>query len=394
MAANQGIVTPIHAYTTGEVVYPIDTFARNMYINETPLLSRLPRVPIGADKFKMGARTVRGRTRSLGAALADNTNTTVNVNNVSDLQIGDVLQLASGERVEVTADPSISNTTTGAGTVTVRRGIESTTAAAQNNGTSVTLLYNSRTGAEVDQTAQRSFPSYTDQYVQTFQFPVQIGGKTNAMTAMSLPPGVNSLFSQERMARLTEMVRDIEYAIYFSVGEYNATGSRSKMVGLYTLINGAGNAVTNPTNASAYKAVDFLRDTVEACLADGGNPDLLVVSTNFLTGFATWGHAAQQVNAGGTVFGTPIRLLEVPFLNHPVLCVPSIQLPNYTAICLSTRDAQGMPTVRLRHIRQESWLPRASRGDAIEGDWIADFAIEVDNAAHHAWVQGITAFSA
>ena len=30
----------------------------------------------------------------------------------------------------------------------------------------------------------------------------------------------------------------------------------------------------------------------------------------------------------------------------------------------------------------------------VEGDWIAEMAIEVVNEFHHAWVEGITAFSA
>ncbi len=40
------------------------------------------------------------------------------------------------------------------------------------------------------------------------------------------------------------------------------------------------------------------------------------------------------------------------------------------------------------------WNMRGNRGDMIEGDWIAEGAIEVVNEPHHAWLQGITAFSA
>ena len=38
--------------------------------------------------------------------------------------------------------------------------------------------------------------------------------------------------------------------------------------------------------------------------------------------------------------------------------------------------------------RNEFWNPRGVRGDAYEGDWIAEGAIEVDNQAHHAWGRG------
>ena len=48
----------------------------------------------------------------------------------------------------------------------------------------------------------------------------------------------------------------------------------------------------------------------------------------------------------------------------------------------------------MRMKRNEFWNPRGVRGDAYEGDWIAEGAVEVDNPQHHAWVEGITAFSA
>jgi hypothetical protein len=38
--------------------------------------------------------------------------------------------------------------------------------------------------------------------------------------------------------------------------------------------------------------------------------------------------------------------------------------------------------------------PRGSRGDSTEGDIIAEAAIELHNESHHAWVSGITGFSA
>jgi hypothetical protein len=42
----------------------------------------------------------------------------------------------------------------------------------------------------------------------------------------------------------------------------------------------------------------------------------------------------------------------------------------------------------------DDWNMRGNRGDMLEGDWIMEGAVEVVNEAHHAWVDGITAFSA
>jgi len=147
------------------------------------------------------------------------------------------------------------------------------------------------------------------------------------------------------------------------------------------------NKVTTPTNASAYKPSDLIRDTIQACFNGGGNPSLLLVSTDFLSAFAVWGHAAMRVNAGSNVFGTPIDLFEAPFLSG-ISIVPAPLLRPGTAICLSANEAR----VRLKRSMIDK--PRGSRGDAFEGDIIMEGAIEVDNEAHHAWVSGITAFSA
>ncbi len=114
---------------------------------------------------------------------------------------------------------------------------------------------------------------------------------------------------------------------------------------------------------------------------------MLIVSTNFMTGLATWGHAAQRIEAGVNVFGTPIDVFEAPFLGGISLIEAPLLKP-FSAICLTSSE------VRLRMKRNEFWSPRGSRGDAFEGDWIAEGAIEVDNESHHAWLEGITAFSA
>lgn len=42
----------------------------------------------------------------------------------------------------------------------------------------------------------------------------------------------------------------------------------------------------------------------------------------------------------------------------------------------------------------EDWNMRGNRGDMIEGDWIAEGAIECVNEPHHSFLSGVTAFSA
>ena len=60
----------------------------------------------------------------------------------------------------------------------------------------------------------------------------------------------------------------------------------------------------------------------------------------------------------------------------------------FTAIALTSSE------VYIRNKRNPYWQLRGARGDMVEGDWIAEMAVEVVNESHHAWVEGITAFSA
>src|SRR4029079_4777556 len=142
------------------------------------------------------------------------------------------------------------------------------------------------------------------------------------------------------------------------------------------------NSTSSPTNAAAYKPSDLVRDTLQATFNGGGNPTILVVSTEFLSGFAVWGHAAMRLNAGSNVFGTPIDLFEAPFLSG-ISIIPAPLLRPGTAICLSDPEA---PVPLKRPMIDK---PRGSRGDAFEGDIIMEGAIELDNEAHHAWVTGV-----
>ncbi len=170
----------------------------------------------------------------------------------------------------------------------------------------------------------------------------------------------------------------------------DSNGITAKMNGLRSILQTNNiSTLTNatPVNAAAYGSTDLIRDTLQAARQNGGEPDLLVVSTNFMSGFATWGQAIQRVPAGETVFGTPINVLEAPFL-HGITIVEAPLLRPYTAIALTSSE------VYIRNKRNPFWQLRGSRGDMVEGDWIAEMAIEVVNESHHAWVEGITAFSA
>ncbi|HKI21334.1 MAG TPA: DUF5309 family protein [Isosphaeraceae bacterium] len=360
---------------------------RNWFANRNPLVTRLPYVPVERVDFLMYSHQYRARSTTVTAAINSSTATGLSLGDATFLMNHDVLQLidstsGASEYVQINGDP------TGSQTVTVIRGVAGTTATTSvASGSTVNLIGNSRSGAEVNQTGLTTVGVSRTQYCQTFQFPVQIGGSAQTARAQVMPGGIQTPFDFNMTVQLQNMVDDIENCVYYGIAQApnDANGITAKMNGLSNIIQ--TNYTTSPTNASAYGSTDLIRDTLQAARSGGGEPDLLVVSTNFMSGFATWGQAVQRIPAGETVFGTPINVLEAPFL-HGVTIVEAPLLRPYTAIALTSSE------VYIRNKRNPYWNLRGNRGDMVEGDWIAEMAVEVVNESHHAWVSGITAFSA
>jgi len=228
-------------------------------------------------------------------------------------------------------------------------------------------------------------PVGVTQFCQTWQHPVQVGGSLQASSAFQNAPGVRTPFEQYKMDALQNLMDDMEYTSYYGRGEDPTFAARPKQKGLRALLGST--LTTDPINAGAYKPTDFMRDTLQLCRVNGGDPDVLLVSSSFMTGLATWSQAVQRIDAGVNVFGSPIDVFEAPFLGGVSIIEAPLLRPG-TAVCLTSSE------VRMRMKRNEFWNPRGVRGDAYEGDWIAEGAVEIDNHGHHAWVEGITAFSA
>ena len=357
----------------------ISVVASNWFVNRCPLVTRTARAPIASTTFTIVSRSFRSRLALLATAVVT-TDAQITVVDASPFMNGDVLELASGERIEIIADPNLVTNV-----IQVRRAAEGTTAGTGAVNDTIRLIGNSRTGSEINQNGVALRPVGVAQFCQTWQHPVQVGGALQATSAYQTTAGIRTPFEQSKMDALQNLMDDMEVSSYYGRGEDPALAARPKQKGLRTLIS--SNLTTAPTNAGAYKSTDLIRDTIQLCRTNGGDPDVMLVSSNFLTGLATWGQAVQRIDAGVNVFGTPIDVFEAPFLGGIALIEAPLLKP-FTAVCLTSAE------VRMRMKRNEFWNPRGTRGDAFEGDWMAEGAVEVDNQAHHAWIEGITAFSA
>ncbi|WP_435021258.1 SU10 major capsid protein [Tundrisphaera sp. TA3] len=373
----QGIQTAFD--NQAQIANDVAVVSTNWFVNRCPLITRTPRVPVGSTVFTIVSRGFRPRVATL-AAPASATDFQLTLADASPFMNGDVLELASGERVEINGDPNAATNT-----IVVRRAVEGTTAAPGAANDTIRLISNSRTGAEINQSAIARRPQGVAQYCQTWQHPVQVGGSLQASAGYQASPGLRTPFEQSKMDALQNLMDDMEVSSYYGRGEDPSVTARPKQKGLKVLL--AANGTTAPTNAAAYRPTDFIRDTLEKARVGGGNPDVLLLSTNFMTGLAAWGQQVMRMDAGTNVFGMKIDVFEAPFLGG-ITIIEAPLLKPFTAVALTSSE------VRMRMKRNEFWSPRGSRGDSFEGDWIAEGAIEVDNPSHHAWLEGVTAFSA
>jgi hypothetical protein len=383
---------------TVEARNDITVFIRNWFANRNPLATRLPYVPV--DTVTWVSYNHKYRNRSVTSSGSFTTGTTLTVSDNSNFLNHDLIMVTDSagsgtEIMQIGADPLASNQ------LTVVRGVYTTAPYSLltnvTSGSTVTLLSNSRTGAEINQTGLTTVGLPRTAYAQTYQMPVQIGGSAQTARAQVMPAGIQSPFDFNQTIQLQNLVDDIENTIYYGVGQApldaannGGTAQTAKMAGIRSILttnNISFQTSTTPSNAAAYSSTDLIRDTLQACRTGGGEPDLLVVSTNFMSAFAIWGQAVQRIPAGETAFGTPISVLEAPFL-HGVTIIEAPLLSPYTAIALTSSE------VYLRNKRNPFWNLRGNRGDMIEGEWIAELGLEVINESHHAFVEGITAFSA
>ena len=377
MARNVGLVGP---YDLDGVIQPdFFTAMQIEWIDAYPLMARLPMATASGVTVKAVDDAYRANSTAINDANnITNSATSVIVDDSSFFLVGDVVQCES-ELMLVTATNSTANT------ITVTRGYASSTAVVHNNDVAIFLIANSRTGSEVDQDASTHIFDAALTYPQTIQHPYQIGGSTEASSPnMGIPGGFASMVGYQRAKTAEEVMRDFERACYYSKGvALAADTTRAAMNGLiYRLTT---NRVTSPTNASAYKPSDFVRDVMTAPAGYGGRVDTLLLSTDYRNAFAIWGLNLTQVGVGDTDLGNNFTRLVSEDLAATVYFCPLLR--SFTAIGLQSNEAY------FAWKRRPADYPRGRRGDAIEGDVIGEGTLVVNNQAHHSFVTGVTAFA-
>jgi len=379
----QGAVTPSQVST----VIPVDIYgiAIDWFAPRSPLQKLLRKVLNSSPSYTMAVGAYRSRTTTLGASVADTSTTTVQVASAAIAQQfmkGDILRLNSGELVEVSADP-----TSGSANLTVIRGVAGTSTSTQSSGTTVRLVGNARTGATDNPTAYSVARGTLTQYAQTILHPYQVGGGVQSTGNFPTAPGATSPLDQYRMEAMQNCSDDIEMSACYGVAESTASSSSgsAKMGGLRSILS--TNRVTSPTNASAYKATDFQRDLLDTPRSSGGQPDMIFVGSNWMSAFTLWSQPLSFIAQDDNAFGRNIKIYRAPFLGDVQIVEHSL-LPSFTAFSLNQNEV----TWQVKRSMQDEVYGK--NGDNTKGHILAEQSIAVENEAHHAWLEGVTAFSA
>lgn len=367
------------------ILIDLSLVAFPMYINYTPILSRIRKAPSGQEEFTQLGHGMRPNQFKLMASITT-TSTTFSVDDASILLNGDVLELPTGEHVEIAADP---NTT--ANTIAVTRSMEGTTAAAITvvSGSEPIgyLVQNSRTGAEEFQ--HGIFPnSWTQKnWVQRAQYPVEISGVLMDTANWVNEMGAPNPLDFGRMHQLMNMMHGYERAFIYGLGESRAVSAtkRPKTKGILKRLAEVNNVVTPTTQDAAAYTPEFLFRDLWGQI--GGFQDLLVMSPDWRAALAAWKIGIALMDMGTTDFNMRIETFTIPTFG-PQAVVFDPQLRSGTALALRNDD------LVCRYMRLPSWKPRGSTGDVEKGDLIAAMGIQVNNPELQRAVVGVTGFAA
>ena len=356
-------------------VMDFQAVANEYYLNLTPFQSMLEQVYVGTPSFKVVSDKPMPKSVPLDTAIASNATTSLVVDDASVYDVNDVVQ-ALTEYMLVTA------VNAGTNTLTVVRGYAGTTALSTiATDTPVYIVGNSRTGAAVNIDAMSLGQNITEQWLQTFQHAYSVGGATATNAGFVSEHGLP--LDRDRWKCLQRTAFDIEDAIAYSrVVSNSSTTANPAMAGVRQLCS--TNRTTTPTNAASYKPEDFIRDTFQRCCDNGGAPNRCFVSTDWLSHFAKWKSVSDRTRDGSRhELDFAVEAFEVSFM-------PGVRFTAAPRLRQGTAFLFDDTEVRLRVKRAMHDKPRGSRGDAFEGDIIAECAIDVENEAHHAWLEGVT----
>ena len=334
-------------------------------VNLRPVITSAPRVPIDTVDFNIVHRErCRPRTAILARQLESRDETIWLVDSSSYVS-GDVFQLLTGERIQFIVDPDRD----GKNAIPIIRAVEGTKISRCEEGDMIRLVSNHRTGAQFDQSGVAYDVFSISQHCQTWKCPVVIPGPQQSSFSFMTGGENRTPFEQIKAEALENLMDCMEASTYYGTGHSSdsAWGGNPGQKGIRALID-SRNVSNRPRNADNYEPADLIRDTISKARGSGGDPDVLLISSNFAKIFTYWGIDDCHPDLAG------IRVIEAPLLL------------SFTAFAITSHD------ICMRMKQDEFWNPAGSTENVYKGEWVAEGAVELKNPSHHAWVENVRSF--
>lgn len=355
-----------------------------------PFLAAADKRPMTDLSFLIASLRHKPRSSNLTAAIADGVATSCGIVDGTGLVVGEVIEFATGERAEVTAI-TITNATTGAATLTIRRGIQGTTGAAQTDAGLVRFIGNSASGAEENRTAASGQARTYTQYVQEFQTPIATASNLQNASNYGMSFGAATPFDAAVQNGIRSTMQDVDttlvYGIAEAIGGANAL-NRAKMAGVRALsvaVASGGGKVTSPTNAASYSPPDFLRDFVQTPRENAGVVvDTIVLGMNWVQAFAIWGVAIERLNPDSTALGVNLSVFRSSLGDQDLIFTPNVR--NFHGFSFRYSElVVGVKTPMM--------VERLAKNGRVErAQIVMEASLAVQDAYRLGWVEGVTAF--
>lgn len=282
---------------------------------------------------------------------------TITVDDASEIQVGDVINIDSEQMVA-----SAVNTSTNV--VTVYSRSYGGTNATHSDNADVDIIGMARLeGAESDASALTDVTTRTN-YTQIFHKEIKVSRTDNMITRY----GMGGTFDYYAMQAMVSLARKLELAAIRGVSAAGTATTPRSFAGLIASINTAG---ANTISAGgAVTQADF-EDTLEATYNDGGNPRLAVVSPANMQVIKNFYDSSSflRVERTETAVGMVVNQVKTPFGDVDLLMdrwMPDAQ------ILLLDPDHVGIVTL-------EPWMqePLAKTGDYVRGEVVGEFGLVI-----------------
>ena len=335
--------------------------------NEFPLTSMIKHggpLEKRMNKVEWGISYLDPVNDTLGAAIADNTTTTVTPTNIGYYMVGHVLMFASGEEALVTA--------VGASTLTVTRGIGGTTAAAQSNGTGLRII-----GIAVKENAESPLGPITQgeidyNYFQIFDEYVQFSHRARVTPTYEVQDDRLTAEIQKKLS--STMPQHLENTLLGGSRALGSTTSPSLMGGVF---QSSYNTSSSDLSGAILTEYDFLEAVQKGFNQVGKNlvGKTVMAHPFYKRVFANWYNNIRQIDGNTKSITNVMDTFETDFgtfkfvHNHWMTSITDPTKPDGRMLVFDPEDYELIP-----YDSESKWGVWA----VYEGGWYSRRAIRGD----------------